>query len=855
MSPTSATAPGGNAERAAPAARNPVAPEPAGSTAGGAAHHTSHRWWVLAVIGLAQLMVVLDATIVNIALPSAQTDLHFSDNGRQWVVTAYSLAFASLLLLGGKLADLLGRKAMLLVGLIGFAAASALAGASTSIGMLIGGRAIQGAFGAVLAPAAFSLLTTTFTEPRERAKAFGIFGALAGSGGAIGLLLGGLLTEHLNWRWTLYVNLLIAVLAVIGALVFIHRPPRGERPSLDVPGTLLAAGGLFCVVYGFSNAETHAWSHWMTWGFLAAGVVLLLLFGLWEARAKQPLLPLRVLADRNRAASFLSVFVAGVGMFGVFLFLTYYLQETLHYSPVRTGLAFLPMIAALSLFAQVSNIALVPRIGAKPIVPVGCALAAGGLVWLTRLGLTSTYPAHVLPPLLLIGAGIGMVMPPAMSLATLGVARHDQGVASATVNTMQQVGGSIGVALFNTLAVSAMNRYIRDHQPATPLVQARASLHSYATAYWWAAGFFAAGLVISLLLYRKGSPMAQMRAAERAAEAEAGGVPEAGAAHEAETAAASEAETRPQPALAAEAEAGTEAEQQQRPVADDAPSPTAAAAGAVAGAAAAAAGAAAARRAAAPGSVALSGRVTGRGGEPVPDASVTLIDQTGRQLARTTADASGGYLLRAPGAGGYVLVGSAPGHQPRAAALAIGPEGIRHDLELVGSAGLAGVVRDGSAPVAGALVVATDPQGQVAGATTTGADGGYLFEDLLPGDFVLTVSAPGHRPTAEAVTVSGAGRTGHDVVLQPAAAVRGTVRSREGRPLADARVALLDTAGNVLAVRTTGEDGTYSFSDLDGADYTLVASGYPPVADRVLLNGSNREGVDLALGHEPGREG
>ncbi|MFJ6901886.1 MFS transporter [Streptomyces hokutonensis] len=488
--------------------------------AAGAEHHTPHRWWVLAVIGLAQLMVVLDATILNIALPSAQADLGFSNDGRQWVITAYSLAFGSLLLLGGRLTDLFGRKTTLLIGLFGFGAASAAAGASNSLAMLIAGRAVQGVFGALLAPAALSLLTTTFTDPKERARAFGVFGAIGGSGGAIGLLLGGLLTEHLNWRYTLYVNLLIAAVAAIGAVVFVRRPAMPPRPKLDLIGTILAAGGVFCLVYGFSNAETHGWSNWMCWGFLAASTAVLLAFVLWERKAAHPLLPLRVLADRNRAASYISMFITGAGIFGIFLFLTYYLQQTLHYSPVETGLAFLPLIGALMVFSQLSMIVLAPRLGGKPIVPTGFALAAGGLIWLTDLGLTSTYAAHVLPPLLMIGAGIGMAMPTGMSLATLGVAPHDQGVASAMVNTMQQVGGSIGTALFSTLAATAATDYIKDHQPPTRLAVAHAALHSYATSYLWAAGFFATGLLITLVLYRKGSPMKHMRAAQKAALAE-----------------------------------------------------------------------------------------------------------------------------------------------------------------------------------------------------------------------------------------------------------------------------------------------------------------------------------------------
>ncbi|MGV9348879.1 DHA2 family efflux MFS transporter permease subunit [Streptomyces spiralis] len=478
-----------------------TAPRPPMAGTDGPGPSAARRWWILAVIGLAQLMVVLDATIVNIALPSAQHDLGFSDSDRQWVVTAYSLAFGSLLLLGGRLADLMGRKLVFLIGVAGFASASALAGAADSFGMLITGRALQGMFGALLAPAALSLLNTTFTQARERAKAFGVYGAIAGTGGAIGLLLGGLLTEHLSWRWTLYVNLGFAALALAGGAVLLRRTRRDPGARLDLPGTLLVSAGLFGVVYGLSNAEPHGWDSVMTWGYLAGGACLIAAFTAWQTRAVHPLLPLRILLDRDRAASFVAVLVAASGMFGIFLFLTYYLQVSRHYSPVSTGLAFLPMIAALIVSAQIAANVTLPRLGPRVVVPVGLALAAAGMVWLTRIGLDTSYTGYVLPPLLVLGLGLGHVMPPAMNTATAGVAPNDAGVVSATVNTMQQVGGSIGTALLNTLATSAATHYLNGRTP-TPRVLAQAQLHSFTTAFWWSAAVFALGLVCVGALYR-----------------------------------------------------------------------------------------------------------------------------------------------------------------------------------------------------------------------------------------------------------------------------------------------------------------------------------------------------------------
>ncbi|WP_158862148.1 MFS transporter [Leifsonia sp. AG29] len=465
---------------------------------------SSRRWWTLVTVALAQLMVVLDSTVVNIALPSAQADLGFTNADRQWIVTAYSLAFGSLLLFGGRLSDLIGRKRAFIIGLIGFAGASALGGAAGTFGMLVGARALQGAFGALLAPTALAVLTTTFTVPKERARAFGIFGAIAGAGGAVGLLLGGLLTEKLDWRWNLYINVVIALIAVAGAMVFVSSVPRtGPRPKLDVPGTILVSAALFSLVYGFSNAESDGWDSPSCWGFLAAAGVLLVAFVLWQRRASHPLLPLHIVLHRNRGASYSAVLIAGAGMFGIFLFVTYYLQTTLRFTPIQTGLGFLPMIVMLVLAAQLSTNIFVPQFGPKVMVPIGMTIAAGGMVYLTHLGVHANYAVDLLPPLMILGTGMGSIMPAAIQTATLGVDRQYAGVASAMVNTSQQVGGSIGTALLNTLAATAATDYVASHLPPSPQVLAEAAVHSYATAYWWGAGFFAFGAVLTGLLYRR----------------------------------------------------------------------------------------------------------------------------------------------------------------------------------------------------------------------------------------------------------------------------------------------------------------------------------------------------------------
>jgi EmrB/QacA subfamily drug resistance transporter len=489
------------------------------------------RWLVLGVIGIAQLMVVLDVTVMNIALPSAQRALHFSTADRQWVVTAYTLAFGSLLLFGGRLADLLGRKATFLTGLVGFAGVSAVGGASVNFVMLVTARACQGAFGAILVPSALSLLTTTFAEPKERGRAFGIYGAIAAAGSAVGLLLGGALTEYLSWRWTLYVNLIFAAAALAGGLLLLERQPsqdKGSSRRLDFPGVLAVSGALFCLVYGFSNAATHNWHTPSTWGFLAAGVALLVAFACWQTQAPNPLLPPRVVLDRNRGGAYVSMLIAASGMFSVFLFLTYYLQQTLGYSPVVTGLAFLPIGAGIAFSANVSTIVLMPRIGPKPLVATGMLVAAGAMTWFAQLGVHTVYVDGVLGPLILTGIGLGMVIAPSINTGTFGVEPRDAGVASAAVTVGQQLGASIGTSLLNTIFASAVASYLAAHLAAHlaagagPGRQALAGLalaHGYDTAFWWAAGIFAGGAIVGGALFRRGplsrqdSP-AQVRAME-----------------------------------------------------------------------------------------------------------------------------------------------------------------------------------------------------------------------------------------------------------------------------------------------------------------------------------------------------
>lgn len=400
--------------------------------------------------------------------------------------------------------DLFGRRRTLITGLVGFAVASAAGGAAQSFNTLIAARALQGTFAAILAPAALSLLTTTFTDPKERGTAFGVFGAIAGAGAGIGLLLGGFLTEYLSWRWSLYVNLVFAAVAATGVLLLLSTHPR-SRPRLDLWGTVTGSVGLFAVVYGFSEAQRSGWSASATLGFLAAGVALLAIFVAIERRSAHPLLPLWIVADRNRGGSLLAMLTTSVGLFAIFLFLTFYLQQTLAYSPIKTGFAFLPMVGAIIATSTTSSTVLLPCLGARLLVPTGMLLAAIGMVLLAQLGVHSTYAAHILPGLLVLGAGLGLVFAPAFNTATLGVDRDDSGVGSAAVNTAQQVGGSLGTALLNTVATTATTTFLAG-KAASPGVVADATVQGYTTAFWWAAAIFAVGAVICGLILRPGAP-------------------------------------------------------------------------------------------------------------------------------------------------------------------------------------------------------------------------------------------------------------------------------------------------------------------------------------------------------------
>ncbi|UZN59874.1 MFS transporter [Streptomyces albus subsp. chlorinus] len=462
------------------------------------------RWWALPVVSLAQLMVVLDATIVNIALPSAQQDLGMSDADRHWVITAYALAFGGLLLVGGRVCGALGHRRSFTLSLIGFAVTSALGGAANSAGMLFAARAGQGVFAALLAPAALSLLILTFTDGRERGKAFGVFAGVGAGGAALGVVAGGLLTEYTDWRWCLYINVPMAALALLGVPFIIRDRPSGTLRHLDLPGVLLSVAGLVCLVYGFTQAEPHGWGDPKVLSLLIGGIVLLGLFVLVEARTGHPLLPLRILAHRTRGVAFVSVCVMFIAMFGFYLFVSYYTQTILGYSPVKAGMTLLVNAVCTTIGAMLIAGKLTGRVPANVLIAGSLLSSALGMLILTQLEVDSSnvFLVYLTPAMILTGLGLGCLLAAATNMATVELGHAEAGVASAAYNTVQQVGAAFGTALLNSIATSVTGDYLKEHGAGPESVNA-GTVHGYTVALWVAFGILLAGAVAVALFSRR----------------------------------------------------------------------------------------------------------------------------------------------------------------------------------------------------------------------------------------------------------------------------------------------------------------------------------------------------------------
>jgi EmrB/QacA subfamily drug resistance transporter len=453
----------------------------------------------LAVISGAQLMIVLDATVVNVAIPTIHHALHFSLTNLEWLITAYSLTFGGLLLFGGRTGDLYGKRRMFMIGIAIFAVSSLLGGLAMNDVWLIFTRGLQGIGGAIAAPTALSLIATNFAEGRERNRAMGVYAAMSGGGGAIGLLLGGILTSYVSWRWIFFVNVPIAALVLF-------LTPRALNESqttsghLDVPGAITVTAGMLSLVYGLSNASSHSWGSTATIVTLAASVILLTAFAVIEQRSKEPLMPLSIFKNRNRSGSFAMMLCVGIALFSMFYFLTQYLQNILGWSPIKTGVGFLPMTAGIIVSAGLAS-RYVSKIGIRIPLIVGPAAATLGMLWITRITVTSSYP-EILGPLIVIALGMGFSFVPLTLVAVSGVEPNEAGLASALLNTMQQVGGALGLAVLATVAIDATKSAYNSSHQTTTLAKNIATTHGYTTAFFVAAGISLIGLVISLVCIR-----------------------------------------------------------------------------------------------------------------------------------------------------------------------------------------------------------------------------------------------------------------------------------------------------------------------------------------------------------------
>jgi MFS family permease len=480
----------------------------------------ARRWWALAVFSLVQLMVFVEATMFVVAEPSAQRALLFVPAGGEWLLSVYVLAFSSLVLLGGRLSDRWGSRLALYVGLVGFAAASVLGAAAQSFTMLLCAIAIQGVFSALLAPAALSALSTTFSDPSERAKAFAVYGVIAGSAVPIGLMLSGALLRWASWRWCFLIDVPLAAVALVGVAMFVQGDQKERAIRLDVLDALLAGGGIFLLFYGLSHAvftiwpiyltfdwiigATTSWLHYSIWGSLVVGVSLLTLFGVRQRRSSDPLLAGHHWMNRTTAGSLLGLFVASAGVPVTFVFLTDHLVQTGNYSPLHAGVLFLPLVLGVVLSALFASARLLAKTGPRPLIPTGMLLSMMGTVLFTRITIWTDYWDHVMPGLVLVGLGLGLIIAPAVATA---MPRRDAGAVSATVNLTQLLGAVLGAAVLSSIGASVALRAVIYSKGSTSVAQVTGLQHAYTVVYWSAAGLFGLGALATFFLLSSGVPM------------------------------------------------------------------------------------------------------------------------------------------------------------------------------------------------------------------------------------------------------------------------------------------------------------------------------------------------------------
>ncbi|MFI1164786.1 MFS transporter [Streptomyces sp. NPDC020801] len=840
-----------------------------GGSPGGAP--MTHRQIMEALSGLllGMFVAILSSTIVSNALPHIIGDLGGGQSAYTWVVTAALLSMTAATPLWGKLADLYSKKALVQIALVIYVVASMAAGLSQNPGMLIACRVVQG-IGVGGLSALAQIVMAAMISPRERGRYSGYLGATFAVATVGGPLLGGVITDTswLGWRWCFYVGVPFAVIALIVLQKTLHLPVVKRDAKVDWGGAFLISAAVSVLLIWVTFAgDKYDWLSWQTYTMVAGSVVLGLLFVLVEAKAAEPIIPLRLFRNRTITLASLASLFVGVAMFTGTVFFSQYFQLARDKSPTMSGVMTIPMIGGLFVSSTVSG-QFITRTGRwKAWLVSGGVLVTAGLGLLGGIRYDTPY-WKLAVFMALLGLGIGMMMQNLVLCTQNQVDPSDLGSASSTVTFFRSLGGAVGVSALGAVMVNRITDYVKDgladlgpryarlasgagsgtdsipdmNKLPRPLrtVMESAYGHGIADIFLIAGALAAVAFLITLFIkevpLRTRGGLAQAgegasapvdpAAAPAVAEAH---VPAPAAVVAAFSPAGPAGEKVPSWAVATTTQAGAEGMQRPAALATVAPGEAAADAG---------------------GGIPVHGFVRGAEGAPVPRAAVTLISLAGRHLGRSVAQADGAYAVDAPGVGSYVLIAAADGFQPQASTVVVNGEPVAYDILLSGTSGLSGVVRasESGLPVKDAMVIVTDVRGDLLATGTTGESGEFAFAELVPGAVTVAVNAAGYRPRALPVEVGGTGVTRVEIDLDSGARLLGVVRAPHG-PLADARVTLVDAAGNVVATTTTGTDGAYAFTDLNAGEYTVIATGYPPVATALTVTGRGVDGHDIELAH------